>query len=535
MSKYKFPACPLPLGASVWTYLRDSGGETQDLASQRSYVLSYCDHYQLHLARLFEDGAISGGSLIGRDEFELMIEKARLSERPAVDGIIYWDTKRFARNQLDSQFFKADLRRRGYTLISISDEIPDNEFAIVFEAFLEWKAQKDREDISKDSKRGLAFIVGLKDEDGNFLSIMPGRPPTFFRGERYDTGLKRNNGKPRIVQRWVPDPETWEKGKLAWQMRSERASYKDIERELGIFPTTANPGSSYSAIFRNAIYIGRLNYGGRVYENFVPALATMEQWERVRALDHRRPARGKKYPTNVLHPETGRAHSFLLSGLCKCIYCRTSMWGNQNTRRGRTKFWRAYICARKKARPKECESKQVSAERLENTVVELVTSRILTIDFVRKLVDEVNYCLSDTRTLELKLELSQKHLRELDRAIQNLLDLAEINPSPGLLGRLRQREQEREVEQKKVKRLETQMEQQSLQVSNEMMIALLTDMRKKLELGEMKARQHILRQTVEKIEVGRDFARLHYQFPLKELNVGFWYMPPTGFEPVSQP
>jgi len=93
---------------------------------------------------------------------------------------------------------------------------------------LEGKAQKDREDISKDAKRGLAFIVGLKDENGNYLRVAPGRPPTLFRGERYDTGLKRNNGKPRIGQRWVLDPETWEKGKLAWLMRAERASYKDI-------------------------------------------------------------------------------------------------------------------------------------------------------------------------------------------------------------------------------------------------------------------------------------------------------------------
>ena len=73
MSKYKFPACPLPAGASVWAYLRDSGGDSQDLASQRAYVLSYCEHHQLHLARLFEDEAMPGGSVIGREEFELIV------------------------------------------------------------------------------------------------------------------------------------------------------------------------------------------------------------------------------------------------------------------------------------------------------------------------------------------------------------------------------------------------------------------------------------------------------------------------------
>ena len=75
----------------------------------------------------------------------------------------------------------------------------------------------------------------------------------------------------------------------------------------------------------------------------------------------------------------------------------------------------------------------------------------------------------------------------------------------------------------------------TLLISEELVIALLTDMREKLELGEMKARQNILQQTIKKIVVGHDRAQLHYQFPLKELNVGDWFMPPTGFEPVSQP
>ena len=225
---FQFPLCPLPPLSRVWVYLRDSGGETQDLASQRSYVLAYCEHYQLRLERVFEDGAISGGSTIGRDEFGLMIDLARQNSKPMVDGILYWDTKRFARNQLDSQFYKGDLRRRGYRLISLSDDIPDNEFSVVIEAFLEWKAQKDREDISKDTKRGLAYIVSMKDENGNYIGLMPGRPPTFFKGESFDTGLKRNNGQPRIVQRWVPDPETWERGKVVWEMRAERASYIKI-------------------------------------------------------------------------------------------------------------------------------------------------------------------------------------------------------------------------------------------------------------------------------------------------------------------
>ena len=106
-----FPDCPLPPGSSVWTYLRDSGGETQDLASQRAYVLAFCEHYRLQIIRPFEDSAASGGSTLGRDEFELMIELARLEKRPIVDGIIYWDIKRFARNGLRCAFLTPPEKR----------------------------------------------------------------------------------------------------------------------------------------------------------------------------------------------------------------------------------------------------------------------------------------------------------------------------------------------------------------------------------------------------------------------------------------
>lgn len=527
--KFNFPACPLPAGASVWCYLRDSGGDTQDLASQRAYVLAYCEHYHLHLARLFEDGAISGGSVAGRDEFTLMIEMSRLSDAPAVSGIVYWDTKRFARNQLDSQFYKADLRRRGYTLISISDDIPDNEFAIVFESFLEWKAQKDREDISKDSRRGLAFIVGLKDADGQYVGVFPGKPPTCFTAERYDTGLKRNNGQPRIVQRIVPDLSTWERGVLAWQRRAERASYTEIEQACRLFPNAIKPDGSYNTFFANEIYIGRLHYGGQVYENFVKAMATPEQWEAVRSLAHQRPRKGQSFPAGKIHPKAGRAARYLLSGLCECEYCQAAMHGSVNTRKDRDQFWRFYICARKQANSKGCVSKSVSAQRLEEATLEVINSRVLTIDFVGELMEQVNRLLSDTGQIEGKLTDAERQLKSLDRAIKNLLDLAEVHPSADVLGRLREREGERNKKRSELTMLQNQISRQSVRVDERLIVSILADMKLSLNGAEMKARQHVLRHVVEKIIVGRNSARLHYKFPLKQLHWD-WYMPLTGYE-----
>lgn len=526
---FSFPDCPLPAGCSVWAYLRDSGGETQDLSSQRAYVLAYCEHYRLQVVKWFEDGAISGGSIAGRDEFELMLELSRLEKKPIVDGIIYWDIKRFARNMLDSQYYKADLRRRGYRLISISDNIPDNEFSIVFEAFLEWKAQKDREDIAKDTRRGLRFLIEMKDADGRYLALVPGKPPTCFKGERYDTGLKRNNGRSRIVQRWVPDEVTWAKGQRAWEMRAERASYDQIEREIRLFPNPVNPGSTYKSFFSNQIYIGRFRYGGQVYDDYVLPLTSLDIWNQVQEHTFKRPSKGQSFPIGKVHQKAGRSEEYLLSGLCRCIYCASTVHANRNARPDRTKFWRFYVCAKKKARPTECVATQVSALRVEEAVLATLNSTILTIDFIGDLVEKTNAILNDTAATEDAILESRKKLRELDRAIKNLIQTIELYPSLALIEQLRSRELEQATERARLDRLQQRLKQ-SLLIDEAVVVAVLNDMRMSLNGGEMNARQKLLRQMVQKIEIGHNYGQIHCRFPIETLTNGFLFMPSTGFE-----
>ncbi len=527
-----FPECPLLARSRVWVYLRDSGGDSQDLASQRAYVIAYCKHYRLELKRIFADAAISGGSISGREEFELMIDLSQQHPQPTVDGILYWDTKRFARNQLDSQFYKADLRRRGYKLISLSDDIPGGELSIVYESILEWKAQKDREDISKDTKRGLAFIVSLKDEEGNYLGLFPGRPPTFFRGEAYDTGLIRNDGRSRIIQRLVPDEQVWELGKKAFELRALGSSYKEIERQLNLFPKTKNYSSTYTAIFRNEIYIGRLRYGGQVYDNFVPALTTPEQWEAVQKLRVYHPRRSESWSDDKLHPKA-RHGRYLLSGLCYCQYCQSRMHGMTNTRSGRQQFWKFYVCSRKKARPEECLNGQASAQRLEKAIIDRVDTAILTPTFVETLLGRVNNLLSNTEHIEQMVERKRAQLKALDRKITNLLNELEEMPSNRVRQRLIEREQEQRNVEREISQLSIQLERGQIRVEREVIFDCLTKTKYELQQGELRARQAFLRNTIERVEVGRGEARLYWKNSedLREV----YSMPPTGFEPVSPP
>lgn len=514
-----FPQCSLTPGSPVWAYLRDSGGETQDLASQRKYLMDYCKHHKLVLLRLFEDAAAQGSSTVKRDQFEIMIQCAREGNRQHVDAIIYWDMKRFARNQTDSMFFEADLERRGYKLISLSDDIPDTPFAPVIKSFLRWKAEQDLKDISKDSKRGLQLIIEARDDQGNYLGVFPGKPPTCFTTEKIDLGLVRNNGTPRVVQRIVPDPAIWTAGQLAWQMRADKASYAEIQDACKLF-NSPTFGSCYAAFFRNRIYLGELEYGSRVYKEFVPALTDPDTWEKVKSQQAYRAATQKSF-------KAGKG-SYLLSGLCQCRYCRSKMHGSQNTRPGRQSFWRYYLCNQKKIDRSSCESKQIGADRLEAKVVEILCEMLLVPNYVNRLVEEVNLLLNDTDTIQGKIDQKQQEVNKLKQAINRLLDALENGSS--VAGRLTQRENELKQIERELTQLQSQLNQSTLKVDKSVIEAILEGMKNDLTGDDFKVQQKSLQRLVLKIEVENEVLHLHCFLPVELFTTRDYFMPPTRIE-----
>jgi site-specific DNA recombinase len=311
--------CPLPPGSRVAGYFRDSGGDEQERSvdQQRRVAEEYCRQHHLVLLRVFADEARPGSTITGRDAFDDLIHYCRQSapsakrrSPDAPNGILLWDLKRFARDRLDNAFFKADLRRRGYTVIFLSDNIPQGGIGHIYEAMLEWKAEQDLQDISKDARRGLSDLVSTRGPDGKYLSLCPGRPPTGFKGGPHTLGVKRD-GTPRIVQRWVPDPETWDLCGRAWEMRVNGASYREVHEATRLLGSIG----SYATFFRNRIYTGTLDCGGQEYHDFVPALITEEAWYQVQTM------RKPRYQ----HRPNLDSSDYALSGLPHCGLCGRAM------------------------------------------------------------------------------------------------------------------------------------------------------------------------------------------------------------------
>ncbi len=137
---------------------------------------------------VYKDAASPGNTTVGRDAFNQMMAHFRSPNVQEV-GILIWKYSRFARDIDDAQFYRADLRRRGFEFHSINDSIPTGPDGRFFEAAIDWMNQRFLIDLSTDVKRGLNHIVEQ-------YGAVPGTPP---RGSNGSPSTLVNAGMARTI------------------------------------------------------------------------------------------------------------------------------------------------------------------------------------------------------------------------------------------------------------------------------------------------------------------------------------------------
>jgi DNA invertase Pin-like site-specific DNA recombinase len=378
----------LPPGSRVVIYGRHSPGEKQSIHSQADAMRRFIHEREWVALREFYDEAVEG-SRSDRDGFQEMLTYLQQIPRP-VEGVVTWNTSRFGRDQLDSQFYKADLRRRGYVVFGKEDGIEQSPLAPVLESMLEWKAQQDLAVISADTKRGLEYLARQ--------GFWPGGPlPKGYVGERELIGA-RKNGDPRFGIRIRQDPAISARVTRAWEMRLAGASYRAIHDEVQLYRST----KCYSTFFDNILYTGILAYGGQRYPEgwrdgarFCEPYVSLEQFERLRAQAE---AYGRRMLPGPERTSRNRASTFLLSGLVVCGRCleerseEVTLIGWHDPRRSSGDCYR---CGRKvRLRGESCSLRYVSCRLLERTVIEQIRDQVLTPDYLREEVARANEILA---------------------------------------------------------------------------------------------------------------------------------------------
>ena len=495
--------CPFEPGNRVWAYCRDSGGDDQQdsVASQRRAIERYCDEYHLVLVQVFADEARPGTTTVGREGLEDLQYFARQQPRP-VEGIIFWSFSRLARRQIDAQFIKSDLRRQGYVLHSMTDDVPTGDIAPVVEAIIDWKNERYLSDLSRDVKRGLYDLARAGYAPGGF-------PPRGYRAVKVQIGVKRD-GEPHLVSQWVPDPELAPKVRQAFEMRAAGASYEEILEATRIFPVR----SSYVAMFRNKSYLGIRKCGDLEVEDAHEPLVDREMWDAVQSMVGTRVRRTQR--SDAAEPHLYRARSlFLLSGLAECAECGAAMIGKEDWSGGRKTPFRYYLCSRKNREGwGSCPSGKIPAERPERALLKFAIESLLTVEFAMTQMEETGKHLPRRRALrEHQVEETRRRLQGVDESIHILLDLAEQYGAESAGARLVQREAERRELLAKLDEIESGEEAQREREPADGVQAMLAEMRETLTSTDTRAQQVLLKKVVVHVKLGKEQGEVFYTSP----------------------
>jgi site-specific DNA recombinase len=504
MPDYMPPPPVLSAGVTVWAYLRDSGGPAQEqsVPQQETEVRAYCKRHGLALTRIFSDVGKSGGSVNQRVNFMAMLDLTEdKASRPA--GILVWNFARFSRDVDDSDYYKATIRKRGIAIHSLTDPIPPGQWAGVVEKIIDIANEEKRRQNSRDVKRALESLVKQGYASG-------GPAPRGYKSIPVTIGV-RADGRPRNVSKWEQDPELWELVKLAWQMRADGKTYNDIIR--------ATHGKLYQSIncwitfFSNKSYLGIGKCGDLEVPDHHEAAIDLATWEAVQRIQKSHPRAGLRHPMRIAYPS-------LLSGLAYCGHCGAAMVYHSQVSRN----WPFYICGKrdrqKATRP--CAGRRINARKVNALILDTVLNRILTLDYFNALLAEIENQMADTTSVEAEMKDKRTDLRVIERALHNLLELAEVFGSETVLERIKCKEGERLQLAAEIKSFEARREMLKVEISLEALALVLNTWRVQIietnETGNVAALRSLLARFVEKIELDYTTAKIWYTYPIDSLN-----------------
>ncbi len=401
-------------------YARDSGGSEQDASTdqQEQAARAWCTTHNYILSKVFVDAARPGSTTAGRDGFEQMIQYLRGGGEGEA-GVIVWKFSRMARNLTDAQFYRADLRRRGYEIYSLNDVIPPGPEGRLIETVVDFMNERYLADLSSDVARGQKYLAVI--HHGYPL----GRTPIGLRRVPFEIG-KHRDGKPHIVSRLEPDPLTAPLVLQAFEMRSIGATYREIDEQVHLFGSKP----SYSKILRHSLYIGRFTYQDLTIDDFCKPIIPLALWHAVQRIN-------QDWVERRIHPRQV-ASRFLLSGLLTCGLCGHPMTGRTvHAPKWPTSRFDYYRCTRSSELAR-CPARLIPKAAIETRVIGRLAETLQRRDVLEAVyLEAVEIAHAASTETDPALARARADLSRLDGEIRNILAaIKESGHSGALLGEL---------------------------------------------------------------------------------------------------
>ncbi len=417
-----------PAGARVVGYARDSGGREQNLSviQQREAIGTWCSEHGLILSRIYEDIARSGASVAGRDQFIELITyfSANNGNKPPELGVILWEISRLSRDYNDCQYYLADLRRQGYIIYSLTDNLPPGLDGQMLESMKIWMNAKYLQDLRRNVKRGQHYIARQ-------YHAWYGCPPIGYTKTEEVIG-KRRDGSPHIISHLVPNSDVAPLVTRAFAMRAQGCTLLEIHEQTHLFEWVVG----YGKMLSNPIYTGINQLGEDTIEGFCPPLVDHDTWmqaERVRL------ERRGKHGYN--HPRAVRSR-YWLTGLLHCGVCDSPMTGIKYQK----KPYRAYDyyrCLNNGTGKHNCKARLLPKAEIESRVLACVRNVLESPKVLHDIYNEAKLLQQNSMEVR-KSEYATIQQKVANNEIQIKRILAAIRDaghSQALLGELHQLEQ----------------------------------------------------------------------------------------------
>lgn len=309
----------LKIGAA---YIRVSD-ERQDEYSPDSQIKKIMDEAQrdgffIPDEYIFYDDGISGRSVKKRNDFNRMIAMAK-EKNPPFERIYVWKFSRFARNQEESLVYKNLLKKRGISVKSVSETIPEGIYGSLIERIIEWMDEFYSINLATEVIRGMdeKFSRGEPTNDAPFGYIMKDKKfiPDYEGGTAY------------IVQ------DIFNRFLNGENLRGMARTLTDMGIRTKQGTKIENRWISY--VLNNPVYVGKIRRskdGKRdiskrdfssdniiVNDGVHEPIITMDVWKSVQ---EKLKQQKKAYPK---HARTDQPVDYMLKGLVRCSNCGATL------------------------------------------------------------------------------------------------------------------------------------------------------------------------------------------------------------------
>ena len=390
-------------------YLRYSS-QNQDefsIEGQRQFCQEYAKIKNYDVVGEYVDRAQSAKT-DNRPEFKHMIKD---SSKDMFDAIIVYQFDRFARNRLDSQYYKKLLKDNNVAVLSAREELPDDISKIVLEGFLEAMAEYFSADLGQKVLRGMKTNAIRHYYNG-------GSVPLGFKLEVAE--VLQTSNKIKEKKRFVIDEEKAPIVKTIFEKFNKGESMINIIRylnKLGIKTSKNMPfnKNSIRRILENKKYIGVYSYDGVDTPDAIPRIISDDLFYKVQdKLGKYRCAPGRQKART----------EYLLTTKLFCGYCENMMVGVAGTSKNGT-LHNYYTCKGRKTCG--CKKHNIKKTYIEDIVVDMARE-VLTdkeIPIIAKNVVEYaeKHDNSDLKYLQDKL----KDLKRQNESLTNSLKYCEVD------------------------------------------------------------------------------------------------------------